>query len=100
MKKIYSILIAIIFISSNIFAQSPGFTWAKQFAGTTGNTNNGQSTAVDGSGNVYSAGNLTGTIDFDPGPGVEIDLSTLRNGIYFLRVKNSNASVTKKIIKQ
>ena len=30
----------------------------------------GRGIAVDGSGNVYTAGSFSGTVDFDPGPGM------------------------------
>lgn len=44
------------------------FIWAKQL-GSTGN-DNGQSLALDGSGNVYATGRFYLTADFDPGPGI------------------------------
>jgi pimeloyl-ACP methyl ester carboxylesterase len=46
---------------------SGNFLWANQFASPGGNTNS-NSIFVDISGNVYSTGNFTGTVDFDPGP--------------------------------
>lgn len=50
-----------------LFGQTNDFLWAKQF----GNINGGEglSISADGSGNVYSTGNFSGTVDFDPGPG-------------------------------
>jgi hypothetical protein len=42
---------------------SGGFVWAKNFGG------DGKDIAVDGSGNVYTTGNFSGTVDFNPGTG-------------------------------
>lgn len=43
------------------------FIWAAAFGGT--RSEKAFSVTVDGSGNVYTAGNFDGTADFDPGPG-------------------------------
>ena len=43
--------------------------WAKQMGDGTG-ADAGLSTIVDGSGNVYTTGNFSGTVDFDPGAGL------------------------------
>ncbi|MEP7374766.1 MAG: SBBP repeat-containing protein [Chitinophagaceae bacterium] len=53
------------------------FAWAKQMGGD--DEDIGISIATDAFGNIYTAGNFTGTADFDPGPGV-FNLIT-RNGI-------------------
>lgn len=65
MKKIY-LLFALV-ISNFIDAQTPTFTWAKQFSGL--NDQQGQSVAVDGSGNVITVGEFGDVADFDPGAG-------------------------------
>lgn len=43
------------------------FVWAKQLAGN--DSEAGSSIAVDASGNIYTTGYFTGTVDFDPGVG-------------------------------
>ncbi|MCD8499756.1 MAG: hypothetical protein LRY43_01235, partial [Gammaproteobacteria bacterium] len=49
---------------------SGNFLWAKTFGGILEYFWN--ASKVDASGNVYTTGNLVGTMDFDPGPGTEI----------------------------
>ncbi|HRD56669.1 MAG TPA: T9SS type A sorting domain-containing protein [Ferruginibacter sp.] len=44
------------------------FLWAARLGGDA--TNYNFSVEVDASGNVYSAGRFSGTVDFDPGPGI------------------------------
>ncbi|WP_192579327.1 Ig-like domain-containing protein [Dyadobacter aurulentus] len=48
------------------------FVWAKSF-GATGTENRSEANAIalDGSGNVYTTGIFSGTIDFDPGTGTQ-----------------------------
>ena len=45
------------------------FVWAKKMGGDSTYDNQGNSIAVDASGNVYTTGQFNGTVDFDPGPG-------------------------------
>ncbi len=47
---------------------SGNFVWAKAMGGAS--FDRGSSIALDGSGNVYTTGNFSGTADFDPGAGV------------------------------
>jgi hypothetical protein len=52
----------------SLFAQNPALEWAKGFGGT--GQENGKGMALDASGNVYTTGFFTDTVDFDPGVGV------------------------------
>ncbi|MFN0177050.1 MAG: SBBP repeat-containing protein [Saprospiraceae bacterium] len=54
-------------LTLKVSAQAPNLLWAKQFGGT--GSDRGNSVFVDNSGNVYTTGYFTGTVDFDPGPG-------------------------------
>lgn len=49
-------------------ASSLGFGWAKKMGGAS--YDRGQNLAVDQNGNVYSTGNFSATVDFDPGAGM------------------------------
>jgi hypothetical protein len=49
-------------------AQQPSLEWAKSFGGAA-NQDVGMSIAADASGNVYTTGYFSGTVDFDPGTG-------------------------------
>jgi hypothetical protein len=51
------------------FDPSGAFLWAKTWGGTL--FEEGWDVAVDGSGNVYVTGYYQGTVDFDPGPGID-----------------------------
>lgn len=62
------------------------FLWAKQLGGSS--TNYSFSVEVDASGNVYSVGYFSGTVDFDPGAGV-FDLTT--NGQFDIGISKLDA---------
>ena len=58
-------------VASDLFilklTQSASFVWAKSIGGSGGDR--GQDISVDQSGNVYTTGIFSGTVDFDPGVG-------------------------------
>src|SRR6266496_4452603 len=63
MKKIFTL--SLIAITSLAFSQ-PNFIWAKPISGASA-TNQPSGIGADASGNVYTVGSFTGTMDFDPG---------------------------------
>lgn len=63
MKKFF-FLILNCFFSNILFAQSNGWSWAKQIGGTGNDL--GFTIAIDHSGNIYSTGRFEATADFDP----------------------------------
>ncbi|MEQ8908418.1 MAG: SBBP repeat-containing protein [Vicingaceae bacterium] len=63
---------------------SGNFLWAKRLGG--GARDEGYSIAVDTSGNVYTIGFVTGTIDLDPGPGVTNPTGAGFEDIYILKL--------------
>ncbi|MES2477923.1 MAG: SBBP repeat-containing protein [Bacteroidota bacterium] len=67
MKKLLFTL-AILFPVLHSDGQSAKFSWGKTVG--SGGNEQGNSVATDPMGNVYTVGKFTGTIDFDPGPGV------------------------------
>ena len=69
------------------------FAWAHGYGVPTtspgASYDNGYDVACDAAGNVYACGTFTGTIDFDPGPGVQ-ELSAFHQGdIYLLKYAGS-----------
>ena len=70
-------------------AQAPTFKWAKKIGGTSQDV--GSSIAVDGSGNVYTSGIFTGTVDFDPGTGTS-NLTSAGNTDVFISKLNASGN--------
>lgn len=60
------------------------FTWAKQISGTA--MEHVYSTSIQGLNNIYITGYFTGTVDFDPGPGIFNLLSNGNEDFYILKL--------------
>src|SRR5207253_5519696 len=66
-RKIF-LLCAAIHLLAVGYSQTVSLQWAKRVGGPTSDA--GFSIAADTAGNVYTVGNFSGSVDFDPGPGV------------------------------
>ena len=64
------------------FDSSGAFEWARTWGGS--DYDYGEGVAIDGSGNVYVTGYFEGTVDFDPGSGVDNHTSNGSAGDVFL----------------
>ncbi len=75
--------------SQNTFISKLGtngnFIWAKSFAG---NYNLGASLAIDGIGNIYIYGGISGTTDFDPNVGV-FNVTAPNGGAFITKLNSS-----------
>ncbi len=80
MKKLI-ILYSALALSYVSFTQDVNLAWAKQMGGAS--SDQGNSIAVDASGNVYTTGSFFGTTDFDPGPGT-YNLTSFGSGDIFV----------------
>jgi len=81
--KIFSLLV--LFISSNVsLSQSPTLEWAKSYGGNL--SDGSMNIAVDLQGNSYISGYFSDSVDFDPGPGVDIRGSEGILDIYILKL--------------
>ncbi len=65
---------------------SIGQNWVRTMGGT--NQQRGEAITIDGSGNNYTTGYFTGTVDFDPGSGV-FNLTAVSSDVFIVKL-NSN----------
>lgn len=98
MKKLIFFFIATILMNV-IYSQN--FSWAKSIGGASGN-DVGSSILMDRSGNIYTTGYFNGTVDFDPGTGInnldavgskDMFISKLTNGGGFVWAKQIGGSL-------
>ncbi|HAO47562.1 MAG TPA: gliding motility-associated C-terminal domain-containing protein [Ferruginibacter sp.] len=83
MKSVLT-LILLVFFPVVLLSQDTYLRWAKQASGGVSTTyDQAWGLAVDANGNVYSSGTFSGTVDFDPGPGV-FNMTSGSNGNVFM----------------
>jgi len=82
MKSI--VLTVLLLISSASYAAAQNFTWAKNIGGA----GNEEPTSIktDSAGNIYITGWFSGTVDFDPGPGVYTLSSAGGNDVFVVKL--------------
>ncbi|MFI5204684.1 MAG: SBBP repeat-containing protein, partial [Flavobacteriales bacterium] len=93
-RNLLASLAALFCLNINIHAQT--YQWAFNIG--PGGSDIAQSIAVDGSGNVYVAGNFGGTADFDPGAGTANFTSAGSFDIFFAKYSSSGALIWAKTI--
>ncbi len=80
MKRI-KVLVMLIVIANQLNAQNPSLIWAKRMGGIISDQAN--SIVVDTSGNVYTTGHFSNTVDFNPNAGI-FNLTALGFGDGFI----------------
>jgi hypothetical protein len=83
--KILLFSLILLFVVDGLHAQN--FEWAKSIGGV--GFDEGNSIALDASGNIYSIGRFQGTVDFDPGAGTSNLTSAGSYDIYILKLDAS-----------
>jgi hypothetical protein len=84
MHKILYAISIFAFIGISHLTNAQNFVWAKQMGGT--GIDQGNSIAMDESGNLYSTGSFKGTVDFDPGPATFNLTSAGIDNLYILKL--------------
>lgn len=96
MKNILLAIVVFFLLNKTTSAQIPPLDWAQQQGGTGNDA--GHSIAVDASGNVYTTGHFSDTVDFDPSSGVYNLISLGQNDIFVQKQdKNGNLIWAKQI---
>jgi hypothetical protein len=85
MKKVfYQINLILLMLLTRVCAQPVSPTWVSTLGGAS--SENGKSIALDLAGNVYTTGYFSGSVDFDPGPGVFLLISAGQQDIFISKV--------------
>ena len=84
----YPLLTLLFLLSVTSQAQTPAFRWAKQVSSDMVIA----ATTTDAAGNFYITGTFTGTVDFDPGPGIDT-LTDAGFGDLFITKLDSNGNL-------
>lgn len=77
------LLFFLFFLPLCIHAQVPVWSWANSVGGDRDDIC--RTLATDADGNIYATGSFTGTVDFDPGPGVYTLSATTGNGFFITK---------------
>ncbi|MDF2448542.1 MAG: hypothetical protein K0R26_1046 [Bacteroidota bacterium] len=75
-------LLSVLFCALGMVAQSPQISWVKNMGGI-GSSAVSNNICLDPSGNIYTVGSFSGTVDFDPGTAT-FNLSSLGNNDIFI----------------
>lgn len=92
--KTRSILAVLIFLATSLNAQVPGFDWARQLSGDAFIL----SMTTDQAGDFYATGAFTGTVDFDPGAGVDTLADAGFGDIFIMKMSPSGSLIWAKRI--
>jgi hypothetical protein len=99
-KLLHSFIIStliIVGLNNSAYAQLPTLDWVKSIGGSVDN-DMGNSIKVDGSGNVYTTGFFSGTVDFDPSSGITNITSTAYSNVFITKFDNSGNFIWVKTI--
>src|SRR5688572_9246472 len=91
MKNKLYILFTVVFAQFTLLAQPPGYKWAKAIGTSTNGSYSsvGRDIMADLNSNVYVVGGFSGTMDFDPGPGVQIQTSNGSGDVFLAKTDSS-----------
>lgn len=75
-----------IFLSTELYAQTPDWIWAKSVGGSGNELGNSIAIDTEGDGSIYVVGPFQNSVDFDPGPGVETLVSKGFYDLFILKL--------------